>query len=142
MKNHRSICLIALLIFAGSGFADSLSLYTETSFDDVDFDDNWDWWQQEPNYPDPCYATVQTEDALYFCAFDGASGHTNHDPNWPVDGNIDGVYSTIEGGWSPTGQIHAVNLCYCSVIVKACIAFEILAATFNFLLKFSNLSKR
>ncbi len=93
-------------VFAGSCLADELSLYTETSFGDADFDDNWDWWQQELNYPDPCYATDWTEDVLYFCAFDGADGHTNHDPCQPVDGNVNGVYSTFtmgEGG-APTFQ--------------------------------------
>ena len=108
MKSVRdfTLFLAVVLICTGSSFADSLFLYTETSFGDLDFDDNWDWWQQEPNYPDPCYATVQTEDALYFCTFDGASGHTNDDPCQPVDGNIDGVYSTFtmgEGG-APTFQ--------------------------------------
>jgi hypothetical protein len=99
-----------IVVFTGISFADDLSLYTETSFDAADFDDNWDWWQQDSNYPDPCYAAEQTEDALYFCAFDGASGHTNDAPYWPVDGNVDGVYSTFTMGSGGAPTVQSLNL--------------------------------
>jgi hypothetical protein len=112
MKNYKKLilCFIVLLVFMGNSFGDSLSLYTETSFGDADFDDNWDWWQQDSNYPDPCYVTDRTEDALYFCAYDGASGHTNDDPCWPVDGNINGVYSTFTMGEGGAPVFQSLNI--------------------------------
>lgn len=112
MKNHENLILYftVLFVFAGSCPAESLSLYTETSFGDADFDNNWDWWQQDSNYPDPCYAAEQTEDTIYFCVFDGASGHANHDPNGPVDGSVDGVYSTFTMGTGGAPTFQSLNV--------------------------------
>ncbi len=57
-------------------------------------DTNWDYWQAEPNYPDPC--SVVIEDAIYHCLYDGGFGHDlNQPPGDVLDGFVDGAYSTL-----------------------------------------------
>lgn len=91
----------ALLAVIGAR-AETISLYTEIrTYDPRDgwswpppspVDTNWDYWQAEPNYPDPC--SVLIEDAIYHCLYDGGFGH-DLDPNLVLDGYVDGSYSTL-----------------------------------------------
>ena len=110
--------LVVSLLLASICPADSLSLYTELRKEDPNtghgwdrYDMNWDWWQQDPCYPDPCFAHNWTEDVLYLCAFDGASGHDDYQPDSPTDGNVDGCYSTMYmgTGGDPTYQSLGVS---------------------------------
>lgn len=87
------------ILSSGGVFADILSLYTETR-SGHNPDTNWDWWQQDPCYPDPCFVTDWAEDALYLCPFDGAGGHPDDQPDYPIDGVVDGCYSTLYMGSS------------------------------------------
>ena len=94
------VLLAVLIIVIGLGDAvraDEVSLFTDTCPYILDPDPqtnpypdtNWDWWQQEdPNV---------IEEAIYLCAYDGASGHLPC-PNSPIDGNVDGCYSTLYMG--------------------------------------------
>ena len=107
MRMNTVLTLVAILIIA-LGFgeiatADQLDLFTDICpyiFDDNDpnlpinnpyQDSNWDYFQQDqdPNV---------VEDAIYICAFDGASGHDMSQPDSPADGNVDGCYSTLYMG--------------------------------------------
>lgn len=92
---------VTILLSWANVLADNLSLYTETR-SGYEPDSNWDWWQQpdtneqwDPNcHQDPNIS----EDALYFCPFDGAMGHPENQPEYPTDGNVDGTYSSLYMG--------------------------------------------
>lgn len=82
---------ITILIFAapiGLCSSKTLDLFTSTTGHG---DSNWDVWQQDQG------ETVE-EDAIYLGMFDGASGHSDYQPESPVDGNVDGMYSTMSMG--------------------------------------------
>lgn len=68
--------------------AETLNLFTDTTNLG---DSNWDFWQQDQS------ETVR-EDAIYLGMFDGASGHNDYQPEYPIDGNIDGLYTTMAMG--------------------------------------------
>jgi hypothetical protein len=69
-------------------FADTVKLFTSTV---TPKDTNWDFWQQDQ--PEDV-----NENAIYHCMFDGASGHSDYQPEHPIDGNVDGVYTTMSMG--------------------------------------------
>jgi hypothetical protein len=108
------VILIIVLGLDGTAIADQLDLFTDICpyiFDNNDpnlpinnpyQDSNWDWWQQpgpnEPWDPNVHHDPNVVEDAIYLCAFDGASGHDEHQLDWPTDGNVDGCYSTLYMG--------------------------------------------
>ena len=119
MRTNVAITLVAVLVitlgFGGTTIADQIDLFTDICpyiFDNNDPNDpitnpyqdsNWDWWQwPDPNEQwDPNVHQDHNnvvEDAIYLCVFDGASGHDMSQPDWPIDGNVDGCYSTLYMG--------------------------------------------
>ncbi len=70
--------------------AQVLSLHTDTNIAGV----NWDY------YNDPCNPNPEdaVQDAIYAMPFDGASGHSNNQPDWPLNGDVNGNYSTMDMG--------------------------------------------
>ena len=90
----KTIMIIALILAGIWGFggspcrADSIKLFTSTLNSG---DSNWDFWQQDQ-------AETVREDAIYLGMYDGASGHSDYQPECPIDGFIDGVYSTLSMG--------------------------------------------
>jgi hypothetical protein len=85
--------------------AETISLYTKTGgYGVADQDSNWDYWQQDQGED-------IHEDAIYLGMFDGASGHPDYQPEYPIDGNVDGVYTTMSMGpqGSPTQQSLGVS---------------------------------
>lgn len=90
MTKYYAFLVFLLSLLCPYVGAEHLSLFTDTGWQK---DSNWDVWQQ-----DPCYPEVESEvveDVIYLCVFDGAGGHTNHAPDDPVDGIVDGCYSTF-----------------------------------------------
>ncbi len=80
--------IVASFVFTGFCNAEIVKLLTSTVSPE---DTNWDFWQQDQN-------EIVQEDAIYLGMFDGASGHSNSQPDYPTDGNVDGVYSTLSMG--------------------------------------------
>ena len=104
--------VVIVLSLGGTATADQLELFTDICPYILDPDPqpnpypdtNWDWWQQEdPNV---------IEEAIYLCAYDGASGHFPC-PNYPTDGNVNGCYSTLDmgSGGDATSQSLGVSGC-------------------------------
>lgn len=75
-----------------------IELYTSTSEPE---DSNWDVWQQDQDED-------IHEDAIYLGMFDGASGHTDYQPESTIDGFVDGVYTTMSMG--PGGMMVSQSL--------------------------------
>lgn len=118
IRINAASALVILPLFAGISFANSLSLYTEIRKKDPNtgrswnkYDTNCDFWQQGPCYPDPCFASNWVEDAIYLCAFDGASGHSDYQPDRPIDGNVDGCYSTLYMGPGGDPTYQSLGVC-------------------------------
>ncbi len=88
MANKTIIFAISLLLLCHICSAETVDLFTDTTNSG---DSNWDVWQQDQG------DTIQ-EDAIYLGIFDGASGHSDYQPEYPIDGNVDGVYTTMAMG--------------------------------------------
>ena len=82
------ITLFAAMRLAQICSAETVSLYTDVS---TFGDSNWDYWQQDQS------ERIQ-EDAIYLGMYDGANGHSNYQPEYPADGSVDGLYSTMSMG--------------------------------------------
>ena len=76
-----SFVLVSLALMCN---AETVELFTDTTNSG---DSNWDFWQQDVS-----------EKAIYHCMFDGANGHSDYQPENLIDGNVDGVYTTMSMG--------------------------------------------